>query len=150
MTLENPPHKSYGGPATLLTDGCYGHRGYNTGRWLGFEGCPVVATIDLETPSEISSVKFRNYLSTSNWIFDTREIKVEVSADGTDFIKVYREEVPRLDGHKSAIRPHTAKFTPAAARFVRLTLRHENSIPQWHKAGKGQQAFLFVDEIEIN
>lgn len=150
VTLENPPHKSYGGPATLLTDGCYGHRGYNTGRWLGFEGCPVVATIDLETPSEISSVKFRNYLSTSNWIFDTREIKVEVSADGTDFIEVYREEVPRLDGHKSAIRPHTAKFTPAAARFVRLTLRHENSIPQWHKAGKGQQAFLFVDEIEIN
>ena len=50
---------------------------------------------------------------------------------------------------RNAIVTHSLAFDPVNARYVRVSLQPETSMPDWH-AGKGKPAFIFVDEVEIN
>ncbi|MCM1348664.1 MAG: glycoside hydrolase family 20 protein [Firmicutes bacterium] len=151
VTLANEPHSRYAstGPG-ILTDGRFGGEAFNTGQWLGFNGADLDATIDLGTEQEISSVKFTALVNTPNWIFDTPEVIIEVSNDGKDFTKVADETFPEDTDHRIVLRPHTVKFTPTAARYVRVKARHLDKIPAWHGVGEGKPAFIFVDELVVD
>ena len=50
---------------------------------------------------------------------------------------------------KNGVFNHTLTFSPVKARYVKVTALTEHSIPAWH-GGKGNPAFLFVDEISLN
>ena len=50
---------------------------------------------------------------------------------------------------KNGVFNHTLTFDPLTARYVKVTALAEHSIPAWH-GGKGNPAFLFVDEISLN
>lgn len=41
---------------------------------------------------------------------------------------------------------HQIDFTPTKARYIKVLVKSEHSIPAWH-GGKGKPGFLFVDEI---
>lgn len=151
VTLGTEPHSRYrttGG--SVLTDGRFGTSSFNTGEWLGFNGTPLVATIDLGSVQEISSVTVRTLIDTPNWIFDTRGITIEVSSDGKEFSKVAERKYPQMTGHKSDIISHTIMFEKVSAQYVKVTAECEMDIPQWHGAGIGKVAFIFVDEIVID
>ncbi|MDE7410747.1 MAG: chitobiase/beta-hexosaminidase C-terminal domain-containing protein [Paramuribaculum sp.] len=151
VTLGNEPHSRYksSGPG-LLTDGRFGGSSFNTGEWIGFEGKPLVATIDLGSEQEISSVSMRLLVNTPNWIFDARSISVEVSTDGSTFTEVASEVYPQMTKETIEIASHTLTFAPVTAQYVKVTAVTETSIPAWHGIGKDKPGFLFVDEIVIN
>lgn len=146
--LTSPAHK-YTVPPMTLVDGLFGGNGFDTGRWMGFEGTPLIATIDLSKTDTVSGVDLRTFVSTSTWIFDTDKIKVELSADGNKFTTVYDNAFKMPEAHESGIRLHSIVFSPTKARFVRVTAGCVTEIPLWHTAGKGKPAFLFVDEIMV-
>ncbi|MCM1484409.1 MAG: glycoside hydrolase family 20 protein [Muribaculaceae bacterium] len=149
VTLANPPHSRYSGQGGLtLVDGRFGPSTFNTGEWLGFVGVPLVATLDLGSEKEFSKISVNNLVATSDWIFDGRNIKVEVSDNGTDFREIAAIEIPQLTEHINAIIPHRMGFDPVKARYVRITEECENQIPEFH-SGAGKPAFIFVDEIVI-
>ena len=151
VTLVNEPHSRYKGMGGLsLVDGRFGPDAFNTGEWLGFVGAPLVAVIDMGKEKEFSSLSIRNLVDTPNWIFDARNIKVEVSDNGTDFTEVASQDIPQITKHIGEIIPHKLTFNPVKARYVRLTEECENSIPEFHGAGIGKPAFIFVDEIVID
>lgn len=151
IILENEPHSRYNsGGAALLTDGHFGGASFNTGDWLGFVENSLVATIDLGSEQEISSVAIRFLVNTPNWIFDARKISVAVSADGTDFTEVAVEEYPQMTEHVMEVINHVVKFTPVKAKFVKVTADPENAMPAWHGVGEGKPAFIFVDEIVVD
>lgn len=150
VKLGNAPHSRYDGDPSILVDGRFGPKAFNTGLWLGFEGKPFIATVDLGKPMEISQVVLRNNVDTPNWIFDGRGLTVEVSDDGKTFTEVAREEYPVMQSHKEEVVAHDVKFSPVTARYVRITEPCEMSIPVFHGIGAGKVGFLFVDEIEIN
>ena len=58
ITLTNAPHKGYDySGAPLLVDGLRGNNtNYRTGRWIGFVGKDLQATIDLGELKEVSQV----------------------------------------------------------------------------------------------
>ena len=147
--LTTEPHHQYvANGAKTLTDGKFGTNGFNNGDWVGYVGKPLVAEIDLEEPTEISSVAIRTCIDTGSWIFDAKSVEVAVSDNGKDFKTVATENYPEMTMSSSAIVPHTVDFTPVTARYVRVTVTPA-TIPAWH-AGNGRPGFVFVDEIEIN
>lgn len=151
VTLASEPHSRYKSTgASLLTDGRFGASSFNTGEWIGFEGTPLVATIDLGKDIEISQVSMRTLINTPNWIFDTRGITIEISDDGKTFRQVASETYPVMSDQIIDIYRHTLKFAPAKCRFVKVTALCETAIPAWHGVGEGKPAFLFVDEITID
>ena len=90
-------------------------------------------TIDLQQPTEISSVAISVNIAKGDWVFDARNLSVEVSDDGKTFKKIASEEYPAMK--------ETDKDGVVASP--------EKTLPEWH-GGKGKNAFLFVDEIKID
>lgn len=135
---------------TTLTDGLKGNGNYKTGRWIAFYRNDMDVTIDLQQPTEISTVSFTTCVEKGDWVFDARGFTVEVSDDGENFTKVASEEYPVMKADdRNGLYEHKLTFTPVKTRYVRVMVPSEKSIPQWH-GGRGNPAFLFVDEITID
>jgi hexosaminidase len=135
--------------ASMLVDGLFGNENYRTGKWLGFRKNDLIAVIDLLRPTSISKAQIRTNVVTGDWIFDASEISIESSNDGTNFTPVKSEKYN--DSHSdnySEIVTHTMQFDPVTARYFRITVQ-PSVMPDWHP-GKGNRAYIFVDEIVLN
>ncbi len=97
IVANQPVNKQYEfkGVSTL-TDGLKGNGNYKTGRWIAFYRNDMDVTIDLQQPTEISSVAFSTCVEKGDWVFDVRGITIEVSDDGENFTKVFSEEYPEM------------------------------------------------------
>ena len=149
VTLKEEPSKGYAfNGAPVLTDGLTGNDNYKTGRWLGFQGKDLDATIDLKQPVEISKVSFKTNVVPGDWIMGAAGVTVKVSDDGQTFREVYSQTIPEAEkSYDSRIEPVEVTFAPVKARYVEVIIK-SGKLPAWH-TGAGNQAFVFVDEINI-
>ena len=143
------PNYGYNG-AAMLVDGLHGaSTNYRTGRWIGFQGEDLIVVIDLLQPTEISSAEIRNAVVTGDWIFDTSGIMIESSSDNQAFTTAINETISdEKSDHWSDISTHSLSFEPVTARYFKVTVK-PTVMPSWHP-GKGNRAFIFVDEITLN
>ena len=149
VTLTEPPHENYAyeGAPTLI-DGLHGSQNYRTGRWIGFWGTPLEATIDLQQPTEIQRVAFRSIININDWIYNPKECVVSVSDDGKKFRKVAEQHYDLADwDHINSIETYQLPFDTVTTRYVRVRIIG-HQLPQGH-TGFGHPAWLFVDEIEV-
>ncbi len=144
------PHPSYksGGRASLV-DGIFGSNGYKDGLWTGFTARDPEIVIDLGNAQKISKVTLRSLVHTDNWIFDMRGVRIAVSADGHKFSDVASDTYPALSAPAHEIVSRNLYFGPVEARYVKISVEIEKSIPAWHP-GKGACSFFFTDEILID
>lgn len=151
IVANQPVNKQYEFKGvTTLVDGLKGNGNYKTGRWIAFYKNDMDVTIDLQQPTEISSVAISTCVEKGDWVFDARALSVAVSEDGQNFKEVASEKYPAMkQDDKNGVFNHTLTFSPVTARYVKVTALTEHSIPAWH-GGKGNPAFLFVDEISLN
>lgn len=134
---------------SVLVDGMTGNMNYKTGRWLGFYKNDLEAVIDLKEPTEVSSLNMRTLVEKGDWIFGTRGITVSVSDDNKSFKEVVSKSYPAMKStDPNKIYVHNLKFSPVKARYVKVKALAEHNIPSWH-GGKGNNAFLFVDELTV-
>lgn len=133
-----------------LVDGLTGETtNFQTGRWIAFREQDLDCTIDFGQPETFSSVGIGTLVDTGNWIFDLRSLSVEASDDGINFEPIASESYPAMTCHQPGyIESHELHFAPHKARFLRLKGETEHAMPQWHD-GRGQKAYLFVDEISV-
>ncbi len=147
LSVQPHPRYTFDGPG-MLVDGRLGSNGFTDGLWLGFPYPSLDFTIDLENVQTVESLGFHNLVTTDSWIFPPRKVVVSVSDDGKEFVEVYSEEFEAASGNDSSIHPMTFAFDPVKARYVRLHVDTETSMPSWH-AGAGRQSFFFIDEIDV-
>lgn len=149
LLTEPDPDYKYSGEG-MLVDGLFGNStNYRTGKWIGFKGEDMAAIIDMLEPTEISTAEIRNCVVTGDWIFDASEIILESSNNDSTFTVVNSQKL--LDAnttHWSDIATHTLSFNPVTARYYKLTVK-PTIIPAWHP-GKGNKAYMFIDEITLN
>lgn len=134
---------------TTLTDGLRGNGNYKTGRWIAFYPNDMDVTIDLVQPTDISEISFTACVEKGDWVFDTRGVTIEVSDDGKVFKKLLSEDYPAMNKYdRNGLYEHRYTFESIKTRYIRLIAETEHTIPEWH-VGKGNPAFLFVDEIVV-
>ena len=151
IKVNQPIYKDYyaQGPETLV-DGLCGDNNYSSGRWVGFSGDDLDATIDLLEPTEISQVSINTLVDKSSWVFDARKFGVEASDDGINFKPVESEDYPPMnESDADGIKLHKLSFSPVKVRYVKVTLESEHSLPSWFTGAVGKAGFLFADEITI-
>lgn len=151
VTLLQPSHNQYTyGGAKMLTDGMWGEtNNYNTGRWIAFSGTDLEAVIDLGKATEVSEVGFNVTVLKSNWVMDARGVEISLSDDGVNYRTVVKKDFPAMqESDPDEIYEHCYAFPKETARFVKVKVLSEHSLPQWHGA-KGKVGFLFVDELMI-
>ena len=85
-------------------------------------------TIDLQQPTEISSVAISVNIAKGDWVFDARNLSVEVSDDGKTFKKIASEEYPAMkEIDKDGVVDHQLTFAPVTTRYVRVIASPENA-----------------------
>lgn len=148
LKCQPNPEYTYQG-ASVLTDGLYGSSNYKTGRWLGFQGCDIEATIDLQHPEKISCVAFNTNVVKGDWIMRPKAVRISLSNDGKNFQDVLSQTISELTPtDKDRIYPQAFHFNAQKTRYVKIILKNGN-LPSWH-SGAGYPAFIFIDEINIH
>ncbi|MBO4955850.1 MAG: family 20 glycosylhydrolase [Muribaculaceae bacterium] len=151
ISFATTPHSRYTSTgSSLLTDGRFGGQAFNTGEWIGFEGTPMIATIDLNREVPVSNVTIRNLIDTPNWIFDAVDITVSVSTDGEHFTPVATLTPEQAGMNVQEIRTHSLDFESTPARYVKVEATCIDSIPSWDSRGVGCKGFIFIDEISVD
>lgn len=150
ITLKYEPDEAYKfNGALALVDALKGGANYKTGRWLGFTGKDVIATIDLKELTEISRVAISTDVVKGDWIMDARGLKVKVSEDGKNFKEVASKDIDALKKNTpDGVYNHSVEFDALKTRFVEITILNKD-LPSWH-SGAGSPAYIFVDEISID
>lgn len=135
--------------ATVLVDGMKGSDNYKTGRWLGFQSNDLEAVIDLQEPTEITTMKTSANVVKGDWIMGVTGIEVAVSDDGELFTTVASEKYPELkENDPDKIYDYELSFDTVKKRYVKVTVKRTPALPEWH-SGKGVPAFIFIDEIAL-
>jgi hexosaminidase len=146
IRLTNPPSPkyNYNSPYSLV-DGVSGSIPWNGKEWLGFVDNPLEAVIDLGKIQEISEVLIHALKAEASWIYLPKIVRVEVSENGTDYVKFGEMNEPEISNVGRMIR---VKNNPMKARYVKVYVEGLGLLGKG-KAGEGNNAWLFVSEIGI-
>ena len=148
--VTEPDPQYYENGAEGLVDHLYGQENYRIGGWQGWQK-DMEVVIDLLEPREIHSVGASCLEDTRSWVFFPSAIEASVSDDG----KEYRPFASQPTGYEPVADPAGTKALrtfevkgKAIARYIRLKVKNYGPMPAWHLS-PGEQAWLFVDEVEV-
>ena len=152
VVLATPADTRYpgGGPAGLV-DGTLEVADHTATGWLGFEGVPFEATVDLGATAPVREVGVHFLQSLPVGIFAPAEVVVSGSDDGVVFrlLASATSSVPEREEGPVATMMRANIPGDVRVRYVRINVAGIGAIPDWHPA-HGRKAWLFVDEIAVN
>lgn len=141
-------HYAAGGDLALI-DGIRGNRNFSTGSWQGYQGQDLVAVIDLGKVQEVRTLGAGFLQDVGSWIWMPRRVEFELSTDGQSFTPAATIANDVSDKEYGVTVRDFVRTIPAqSARYVRVKAFNHGQIPDWHP-GKGDEAWIFVDEIVI-
>jgi len=140
----------YGADGDLsLADAERGTVDYNDGKWLGFEGDDLEATIELRTAQKVQTVCLGCLEDQNAWIFLPTGMEVSASSDGEHFLPARTVEYgDARPGGKALTKEFCVEVNSENTRYVRVRAKNVGVCPPWHKSAGGK-AWLFVDEIVL-
>ena len=149
VAVKLPYRKYTGGGAFALTDGMLGTKSYDDGNWQGYEQNDLDATIDLGGVTPLTKVTTHFLEDHHSWIFGPTVVQFEVSEDGKTFSSIGNCAVPVPAAAREVSILEISQNVPAVnARFIRVFAKNLGVCPAWH-AGRGEKAWMFVDEIIV-
>lgn len=149
--IRPEPSKSYAGNgAATLTDQKAGSLNFRDGNWLGYNKGPVVIILDLGKNKDMNEVIVSTLNSAGAWIMPPTSIVVRRSLDGAHFRVDKEMDIPVFQQNDPSGKTYyNIKLSGFKSRFIELTINPLSTLPDWHP-GKGNAAWVFLDEIIIN
>ncbi|MCO6476796.1 MAG: chitobiase/beta-hexosaminidase C-terminal domain-containing protein, partial [Phaeodactylibacter sp.] len=151
VSLLTPPSEKYPAKGALtLLDGPNGTPGAQGSHWLGYEEGDFEAIVELKKERPVNEAGIRYLSNTGAWIFPPTRIEVSFSSNGKEFTNAIEQDFPPLPGPEE---PEAVAWKTTVdgqkARFVKYRAVNTGQCPDWHM-GKGEKAWLFVDEIFVD
>jgi len=133
-----------------LIDGLHGTTNWRTGSWQGYQAQNFECVVDLGKEKEITSISSNYLQDTRAWIVFPKKVEYFISQDGINFESIGLI-VNTVDAKDDTV--STKDFThhltkKSTAKFVKIVATNFGKLPEWH-AGKGGEAFIFIDELDI-
>lgn len=149
-TLKHEPsHRYPGGTEYALTDGFMASLEFTDESWAGFHGTALEVLIDMEEDTCLESVEINFLSNQASWIFLPEHIQIYAGHHPSELEciveKAFSVPEKELDISKKPFR-HELKVE---ARYLKIHASGPGKCPGWHP-GKGEQAWLFVDEIVLH
>lgn len=150
VTYVNPYSDKYpGGGKFALVNGIRGTINLSDGSWQGFEGTDLLAEIDLGSVQTVKKMTAGALQSTGSWLFFPSQVDFSLATVPGNFnpAGTAKNTIDPKDGQRRIL-DFSVDIPPTQARYVRVTARNIGKCPDWH-AGKGNPAWLFIDEIIV-
>lgn len=149
--VTQPAQQYYENGEEGLIDHLYGTANYRIGGWQGWQG-DMEVVIDLEAERQVVRVGVDCLENMRSWIFFPKSIDIYCSNDGKNYKKYGSVSnssfSPTLDRQEESV-THTFSVNNAVScRYLKVKANNFGALPQWHVSA-GEQAWLFVDEIEV-
>ena len=148
ITIVNPPLSGYTAEGGFtLVNGIINEMGLaRSNEFLGYRGSNMLAKIDLVSMQRIDSVIVHAIIIGGSRVYPPESVEVYQSTDGKNFRSIGKTSdfVSPIYG-KGVF---TVRLPPTSTRYVQVAVRPVMKIAEG-KTGAGEQALMFVDEIEI-
>jgi len=150
IKVLSKPNSQYtaGGPGALI-DYQHGSADFRLGAWQGYQYQDFEAVVDLgkiETVHEVNAEFLEDAMS---WIFMPTYVDFSVSTDSIHFTPVAHVDNTLPDTTLvPTIETLGKKIPEQKVRYVKVFAKNYGKLPKWH-LGYGDDAFIFIDEIEI-
>lgn len=129
-----------------LSDGIRGSENPFDGRWLGFTGSGLTATIDLGKLRTLKNIGFDFMDEPGLSVYLPRNVSIEVSDDGRSFISLMNyTETDLRNMRVGNIARIYREFAPVSLRYLRLTATGREP-----GAADDGKTYLLIDEISAN
>jgi alpha-L-fucosidase len=141
--------KYTGGGKFALIDNFMGSENFKDGKWQGFNGSNLDATVDLKEIKNIKKISAEFLRDTNSYIFLPESVEFSISENGKDFSEaVIIKNDAEQNNKKELIKRF--EYTPQniSGRFIRVKANNIGVCPAWHK-GAGEKAWIFADEISV-
>jgi hypothetical protein len=152
--LINKPNEKYkGSGGTTLIDGKKGlAENFNDAAWLGFKEQPFSAAFYFDTVQTINSVSISYNENVQSYLMPPAEVEVWAgeSKDKLKLLKKATATQPTKE-EKNVVRVEGMKIDipKSKYKFYKIIAKNVLKLPTWHP-GKGQKAWIFIDEIFFN
>jgi len=118
---------------------------YGGSEWLGFSGDDFDATLTFHKPQNIQSLSFKFFKGEGQWIYLPTRIAVYGILDGGKRQLLVETHEVKSDDKIANI---TLPFSETTVSQLNIVIKNFGIMPEGSQ-GAGNEAFLFVDEIEI-
>ena len=149
ITGQYNPQYSAGGDKGLI-DGIRGDKNWRKGYWQGYQGQDFEVIIKLDQTTSISTFRSSYLQDTRSWIIFPTEVEYLTSQDESHFQSAGKvKNEAHADDYEVQVRSFNLDLKSAVnARYVKVVAKNYGTLPEWHQ-GHGDEAFIFVDEVEI-
>ena len=131
-----------------IIDGQYGDLDWRKGGWQGYQAQNFEAVIDLKTPKTINETSANFLQDTRSWILMPTKVEFYTSTDSINFqLAGTIENIIAANDYSVQVKKFVYKVN-TVAKYIKIKAYNYGKLPEWH-AGKGDDAFIFIDEIEI-
>lgn len=151
VNLKSAYNKQYtaGGDAGLI-DGLFGSIDWRKGGWQGYQSQDFEVVIDLTVEKEIKKISANFLQDSRSWILMPKTVTFEYSLDGKKFMPLAElQHTIAASDYALSTKSFEKEFSPIKARFVKVKAINFGKLPAWHQ-GVGGEAFIFIDEINID
>jgi len=149
LTDPHPKYKNKG--AKTLVNFQLGEGNTSNGEWLAYRDYDMEFVVGFGQKKTLKSAYLNALIDIGAYIFPIKSIVAMGSNDGKNFEKITEVKFP--DGSESD--PRGAKsfncdFPEGTSfRYYKFTVANLKKLPSWHR-GKGEPAWIFVDELFLN
>jgi predicted alpha-1,2-mannosidase len=152
INLESEFANQYSaGGNDALIDGIRSTKNYRTGSWQGYHNSDLVATINLGSQKNISSVKVNFLQDQGAWIFYPTEVQCLVSKDNVNFKALPSQKINSSKKNSELdIKTITFKIPNIDYKYVKIVAKKLGELPNWHLGyPMDGRSWIFVDEISV-
>lgn len=146
------PHPKYPGAGkTTLMDGLGGTTSHSSNTWMGFQTDTVILLLDLTKPRKVKQVLLHVLEKQDAWIFLPQRMEVYApKKDSPEWVLVAQKTINIQDKKE---RPQCQSILLDLVQRTKtgqliLKIYPLAKLPDWH-AGKGNPAWLFIDEVKL-
>jgi Chitobiase/beta-hexosaminidase C-terminal domain len=146
------PHEKYssgGAPALINNEG--GNPAASANTWLGFRADTINIELQFHQPTRINEVLINFLQDEGSWIFLPSLTQLYYLDEKTGVFELYKKESRAADSPAPGARCYYSSIKSGRdiiAGTLRLQIIPLQHIPDWHE-GKGQAAWVFIDEIKV-
>lgn len=149
--LQNPPNPKYlAGGNKALFDLKKGMTDNNNIAWLGFKETDMNALFEFDISQPISSITLSYLKNTGSYIMPPTSVEIWGGMT-KESLKLIQKTTPKQaeKGDMAEILGLDLNLPKGSYKFIKLVAKPLRKLPDWHQ-GKGQPAWIFVDEVLFN
>ena len=136
--------------AKTIIDGEKSDMNFASGKWIGYRENPMEVMLMFNKPVEASSITLSMLQQIGAYIFPPAQVEVWGGTDKNNLkllSKLNPEQPTKESGQENlAVK---CSFNKTYVSCIKLLITPVKNLPAWH-AGKGQKAWVFVDEVFVN